>query len=85
MSHPMSSAATAAVSPTPLYYLAVLAAILTVLARPVSASAQEGFGNYAAAAGAAAAEESPRLSVPYDARASVRTPGARTHVHRPSR
>ena len=83
MSHPMSTAATAAVSPTPLYYLAVLAAVLTVLARPVSASAQEGFGNYAAAAGAT--EEFPRLNVPYDARASVRTSGARTHVHRPSR
>ena len=61
--------------------LAVLAALIAVLAGAAPASAQEGFGNYAAAAGASAAEQSPELNVPRDSRASVAAP---RHGHRRS-
>jgi hypothetical protein len=54
---------------------AIAAAFLALVAAPQIASAQEGFGNYAAAAGDAAAVQSiaPRhlIQVPSDARASV--------------
>jgi hypothetical protein len=47
----------------------IVAAVLTLFAAPQLASAQE-FGNYAAAAGEAAAAQSV-IQVPSDARASV--------------
>jgi hypothetical protein len=53
----------------------IVAAFLTLFAAPQLASAQEGFGNYAAAAGDAGAAQSisPRYvnQVPSDARAFV--------------
>jgi hypothetical protein len=53
----------------------IIAAFLTLFAAPQLASAQEGFGNYAAAAGDVAAVQSisPRYvnQVPSDAHASV--------------
>ena len=85
MSRPMSTRGTAYLSATPLYFV-VLAAILTLLVHPISAFAQgfgnstQGLGNFATAAGAAAAEEAPRLNVPYDARGSVTRSGVRTRL-----
>jgi hypothetical protein len=64
------------------FHFAVLAALLAVLARPAPAAAQQGFGNYAAAAGEAATvqmQQAPsRLTVPYDARNSVVTHRAKS-------
>ena len=63
------------------YRLAVVSALLAVLAHPAPASAQEGFGNYAAAEGESVAQQSPHLNVPFDSRASVAAPRHR-HPHR---
>jgi hypothetical protein len=82
--HPMSSVTAATVErsgQSSVYRLAVLAALMAVLAGAAPASAQEGFGNYAAAEGASAAEQSPHLNVPRDSRASVVAP---RHAHQRS-
>jgi hypothetical protein len=73
--HPMSSVAAATVQrsgQSSVHRLAVLATLMAALAGAAPASAQEGFGNYAAAEGASAAEQSPHL--PQDSRASVVAP-----------
>jgi len=75
--HPMSSVAAATVQRSgqfSVHRLAVLATLMAALAGAAPASAQEGFGNYAAAEGASAAEQSPQLNVPQDSRASVVAP-----------
>jgi hypothetical protein len=73
--HPMSSVTAVTVQRSGrVYRLAVLTALMAVLAGAAPASAQEGFGNYAAAEGASAAEQSPHLNVPRDSRASVVAP-----------
>ena len=82
--HSMSSVAAATVrrsGQSSVYRVAVLAALMAALAGAAPASAQEGFGNYAAAEGASAAEQSPHLNVPQDSRASVVGP---RHGHRRS-
>jgi hypothetical protein len=75
--HPMSDVTAATVERSGasfVYRFAVLAALMAVLAGAAPASAQEGFGNYAAAEGASPAEQSPHLNVPHDSRASVVSP-----------
>jgi hypothetical protein len=64
------------------YHLATAAVFLAVLASPVLVAAQEGFGNYAAALGAATVQSS-QVKIPYGARASVAAP--RTARHRIAR